>query len=116
MHRNPQYFPNPGDFDPDRWTKEFKSVLHRLSYFPFGGGIRGDVGEPFAWIEGILEIATIHQKWKMHHDPKHNVEPKIWHANEVGEKKVDLEDSIGFRPLKQKRAYLSAKEANTASF
>src|SRR5919112_1320940 len=76
MHRNPQYFPNPGDFDPDRWTKELKSVLHRLSYFPFGGGIRGDVGEPFAWIEGILEIATIHQKWKMHHDPKHNVDLK----------------------------------------
>jgi cytochrome P450 len=66
MHRNPQYFPNPKDFDPDRWTKEFKSVLPR-SYFPFGGGIRGCVGEPFAWIQGILVIATIHQKWKMHH-------------------------------------------------
>jgi cytochrome P450 len=66
MHRNPQCFPNPEDFDPDHWTKEFKSVLPR-SYFPFGGGIRGCVGEPFAWIQGILVIATIHQKWKMHH-------------------------------------------------
>jgi len=69
MHRNPKYFPNPKDFDPDRWTKEFKSVLPRFSYFPFGGGIRGCVGEPFAWIEGILVIATIYRKWKMHHDP-----------------------------------------------
>ena len=76
MHRNPQYFPNPEDFDPDRWTKEFKSVLPRFSYFPFGGGIRGCVGEPFAWIEGILVIATIYRKWKMHHDPKHKVELK----------------------------------------
>jgi cytochrome P450 len=76
MHRNPQYFPKPEDFDPDRWTKEFKSVLPRFSYFPFGGGIRGCVGEPFAWIEGILVIATVYRKWKMHHDPEHKVELK----------------------------------------
>jgi cytochrome P450 len=76
MHHNPRYFPDPEVFDPDRWTKEFKSVLPRFSYFPFGGGIRGCVGEPFAWIEGILVIATVYRKWKMHHDPEHKVELK----------------------------------------
>jgi len=76
MHHNARYFPNPEAFDPDRWTKEFKSVLPRFSYFPFGGGIRGCVGEPFAWIEGILVMATVCRKWKMHHDLKHKVELK----------------------------------------
>ena len=76
MHHNPKYFPNPEVFDPDRWTKEFKSSLPRFSYFPFGGGIRGCVGEPFAWIEAILVVATIYRKWKMHHDPAHKVELK----------------------------------------
>jgi cytochrome P450 len=76
MHHNPQYFPNPDVFVPDRWTKEFKSALPRFSYFPFGGGIRGCVGEPFAWIEGILVIATVYRKWKMHHDPDHKVDLK----------------------------------------
>lgn len=76
MHHNAQYFPNPEVFDPDRWTKEFKSVLPRFSYFPFGGGIRGCVGEPFAWIEGILVIATVYRKWKMHHDSDHKVDLK----------------------------------------
>ncbi len=76
MHHNARYFPNPEVFDPDRWTKEFKADLPRFSYFPFGGGIRGCVGEPFAWIEGILVIATIYRKWKMHHDPTHKVELK----------------------------------------
>ncbi len=76
MHRNPHYFQHPEVFDPDRWTREFKSSLPRFSYFPFGGGIRGCVGEPFAWIEGILVIATICRKWKMHHDPEHKVELK----------------------------------------
>ena len=76
MHRNPLYFPNPDLFYPDRWTKEMKSHLPRFSYFPFGGGIRGCVGEPFAWMEGILLIATFCKQWKMHHDKSHKVELK----------------------------------------
>src|SRR5215212_300702 len=74
MHRNPLYFPDPELFYPDRWTKETKSHLPRFSYFPFGGGIRGCVGEPFAWMEGILLIATFCKQWKMHHDERHRVE------------------------------------------
>jgi cytochrome P450 len=42
---------------------EFHLASCRFSYFPFGGGIRGCIGEPFAWMEGILIIATIAQKW-----------------------------------------------------
>jgi cytochrome P450 len=77
MHRNPRYFSDPDLFYPDRWTKEAKSQLPRFSYFPFGGGIRGCVGEPFAWMEGVLLIATICQLWKMHHDDTdHKVELK----------------------------------------
>jgi cytochrome P450 len=76
MHRNPRYFSNAEEFDPDRWTKDFKSSLPRFTYFPFGGGIRGCVGEPLAWIEGILVLATICRKWKMQHDPSHIVELK----------------------------------------
>jgi cytochrome P450 len=76
MHHNPRYFSNAEKFDPDRWTKDFKSSLPRFSYFPFGGGIRSCVGEPFAWIEGILVLATICRKWKMQHDPSHIVELK----------------------------------------
>ncbi|MFL6407180.1 MAG: cytochrome P450 [Nitrososphaeraceae archaeon] len=76
MHHNPRYFSDPDIFYPDRWTKETKLHLPRFSYFPFGGGIRGCVGEPFAWMEGILLIATICQQWKMHHDASHKVELK----------------------------------------
>ena len=47
--------------------------LPRFSYFPFGGGIRGCVGESFAWMEGILLLAMICHRWKMRHDPEHKV-------------------------------------------
>ena len=65
MHRNPLYFTDPGHFYPDRWTPEFKRQLPRFSYFPFGGGIRGCVGEPFAWLETILLISTVCKQWRM---------------------------------------------------
>jgi cytochrome P450 len=65
MHHDPRYYEEPEQFNPDRWTEEFKARLPRFSYFPFGGGIRGCIGEPFAWIEGTLIIATIVQKWTM---------------------------------------------------
>ena len=73
MHHNPRYYEEPNQFNPDRWTEEFKSLLPRFCYFPFGGGIRGCIGEPFAWIEGILIIATIAQKWSMCLLPSHRI-------------------------------------------
>jgi cytochrome P450 len=65
MHHDPRYYEEPEQFNPDRWTAKFKTDLPRFSYFPFGGGIRGCIGEPFAWMEGILIIAVIAQKWTM---------------------------------------------------
>jgi cytochrome P450 len=85
MHRNPRYFSDPELFYPDRWTKEAVSELPRFSYFPFGGGIRGCIGEPFAWMEGILLLATICQQWKMHH-------------NDTNHNKVELKPLITLRP------------------
>ncbi len=73
MHHDSRYFPDPDVFYPDRWTKEANLQLPRFSYFPFGGGIRGCVGESFAWMEGILLLATICRHWKMHHDRNHKV-------------------------------------------
>jgi cytochrome P450 len=73
MHRNPRYYSDPDIFYPDRWSKQKMLHLPKFSYFPFGGGIRGCVGESFAWMEGILLLAMICHRWKMHHDPEHKV-------------------------------------------
>ena len=76
MHRNPKYFPEPDLFYPERWTRETRLELPRFSYFPFGGGIRGCIGEAFAWMEGILIVATVCRRWRMLHEPNHKVELK----------------------------------------
>jgi cytochrome P450 len=65
MHHDPRYFPNPSEFDPQRWTSEAKGTRPQYSYFPFGGGPRGCLGEGIAWIQGVLLIAVIAQRWRM---------------------------------------------------
>jgi cytochrome P450 len=65
MHHDPRYYNEPDRFDPERWNSDTRSSLPRFSYFPFGGGIRACIGEPFAWMEGILVLATIIRQWKM---------------------------------------------------
>jgi cytochrome P450 len=63
--RDPQYFPDPLRFDPDRFTPEAKAARPKFTYFPFGGGSRQCIGESFAWMEGVFSIATLAQRWRM---------------------------------------------------
>jgi cytochrome P450 len=74
MHRDQRYFPDPVTFDPKRWASESRGLQPRFSYFPFGGGPRQCIGEAFAWMEGVLIIATLAQNWRMLLVPGHPVE------------------------------------------
>jgi cytochrome P450 len=74
MHRDERYFPHAPQFDPERWTPEAKAARPKFSYFPFGGGPRQCIGDGFAWMEGILLLATLGRKWKFRLVPGHRVE------------------------------------------
>jgi cytochrome P450 len=75
-HRDARYFPDPLRFVPERFTPEAKSRRTKLTYFPFGAGVRQCIGESFAWMEGVLLLATLAQKWKLRLVPGHRVEPE----------------------------------------
>jgi cytochrome P450 len=72
-HRDERFFPDPTRFDPERWTAEARESRPQFSYFPFGGGARRCIGEGFAWMEGILLLATLAQNWRMRLVPGHPV-------------------------------------------
>ncbi len=79
MNRDPRWFPEPERFLPERWTTEAKASRPKFAYFPFGGGPRACIGEGFAWMEGVLLLATLGQQWRMRLDPGQRIaiQPQI---------------------------------------
>lgn len=73
-HRDARYYAEPLRFDPERWTPEAREARPQFAYFPFGAGARRCIGEAFAWMEGVLLIATLARRWRMRHVPSHTVE------------------------------------------
>ena len=95
MHRNPQYYPDPERFDPDRWLPEIAAQRPKFAYFPFGGGARLCIGERFAWMEGMLLLTCLAQKFAPTLVPGHPVEHKAM---------ITLRPKHGMRMVLQLRA------------
>lgn len=76
IHRDPRWWPDPLRFDPDRFLPEAKAARPRFAYFPFSGGARSCIGESFAWMEGVLLVAAIAQRWRLRRVPGHPVVPQ----------------------------------------
>jgi cytochrome P450 len=76
LHRSEEYWDEPLAFRPERHTAEAKAARPRFVYFPFGGGRRQCIGESFAWMEGVLALATIAQRWQLDFVPRFPVEPE----------------------------------------
>jgi cytochrome P450 len=74
MHRDKRFYSEPERFDPERWTAAARESRPQFAYFPFGAGARRCIGESFAWMEGVLLIATIARRWRMRHVKDHTVE------------------------------------------
>jgi cytochrome P450 len=73
-HRDARFWPDPERFDPLRFAPDAKTSRPKMAYFPFGAGPRICIGESFAWMEGVLLLATIAQRWRF--ERGEDVEPQ----------------------------------------
>jgi cytochrome P450 len=76
LHRDPRFFPEPLAFRPERFAPEARAGMARFAYLPFGAGARRCIGESFAWMEGVLLLATFAQRWKLELVPGQRVDPE----------------------------------------
>ncbi len=76
FHHNPKYFPDPKRFDPERFSPEAKAARPRFTFIPFSAGPRNCIGEGFAWMEAVLVLSTLLQKWQFRLVDDQKVEPE----------------------------------------
>lgn len=59
IHNDPDYWPEPTKFDPDRFNSENKHKITPGSYVPFGVGARACIGFRFALAEAKVGLAKL---------------------------------------------------------
>ena len=64
-HRDPELFPDPEAFRPDRWQPGFERSLPRGAYVPFGGGTRRCLGDQFALLEGRIILLAVARRFRL---------------------------------------------------
>ncbi|TNN34722.1 Cytochrome P450 3A40 [Liparis tanakae] len=63
IHRDPNLWPEPEEFRPERFTKETKETIDPYTYMPFGAGPRNCIGMRFALVMMKLALVEILQKF-----------------------------------------------------
>lgn len=68
LHRDPDLYPDPLRFDPDRWLPE-RPQPPKGAFIPFGSGKRMCIGDAFAWTELTVITALIASRWRLRPTP-----------------------------------------------
>lgn len=95
MHRDARFWENADEFVPERWENlSIKEAGNRFIYFPFSKGVRSCIGEQFAWMEGVLLLASLGRRWKLSLIPEQKI---------AVHPMITLRPKFGMRMLIEKR-------------
>ncbi|XP_035703968.1 cytochrome P450 3A24 isoform X2 [Folsomia candida] len=69
IHHDPNLWPDPEHFDPERFNPAEKVGRHPMAFIPFGAGPRSCIGARFALTEIKMALAHIFMKFRVHAPP-----------------------------------------------
>ncbi|ORY94519.1 cytochrome P450 [Syncephalastrum racemosum] len=78
MHHNEKVYPNPKEYDPDRFSPEEEQKRSRFAWLPFSTGPRACIGMAFALQEAKIVLAMLLHRFKFTYDgPDINFDPQM---------------------------------------
>ncbi|KAG2226154.1 hypothetical protein INT45_003299 [Circinella minor] len=78
MHHNPEVYPEPEKFDPERFTPEEEQKRSRFAWLPFSTGPRSCIGMAFALQEAKVVMAMFLHRFKFVYDgPEIEFDPNM---------------------------------------
>jgi len=75
LHHQPQHWPEPDRFQPERFGAEQCAGRSRYTYLPFGLGHRACIGATFAMTEAVLTVALIARRYRLELVPGQTFDP-----------------------------------------
>ncbi|QEV59908.1 cytochrome P450 [Streptomyces spectabilis] len=90
LHRDPETFPDPDRFDPDRWTENRTGRPQRDAYMPFGVGARKCIGDVYGLTQTGIVLATLLQRSQIHPASGRAVRPHVRITQRPGNARIRL--------------------------
>uniref|UniRef100_A0A1B0CSW2 Cytochrome n=1 Tax=Lutzomyia longipalpis TaxID=7200 RepID=A0A1B0CSW2_LUTLO len=65
IHRDENFFPNPEEFIPERFSRENRDSINQYSFLSFGIGPRNCIGSRFGYLQAKLTLITILNNYRV---------------------------------------------------
>lgn len=73
IHYDPEFYPDPEKFDPDRFSSEEKLKRDPMTFLAFGEGPRNCLGSRFAYMQSRIALVTLLSNFEFSIGPKTTV-------------------------------------------